>query len=169
MTGLTLMRHRDNIMANSKLPNKVIVKKPSDILSILKRWKNRRQENFLAITLDGKHSVIKTHHITKGIVNRTMFHPRECFWPAIKDNATAIAFAHNHPSGNAEPSPEDNETTKRLCMAGSILGINVLDHVIITNNDNYYSYRQSGGIKDNFTHNELDDFSYRIAAERASS
>ena len=160
------MRHRDIIMANCKLSNKVLVRSPSDILGILKRWRNRRQENFLAITLDGKHAVIKTHHISKGIVNKTMTHPRECFWPAIKDNAAAIVFAHNHPSGTPEPSPDDNETTDRLCMAGSILGINVLDHVIITKNDNYYSYRRSGGIKDNFTHSELDDFSNMIAAER---
>jgi DNA repair protein RadC len=153
---------------SSKPVERTTIRHPSDVLTVLKRWKNRRQENFLAITLDGSHAVIKTHHIPKGIVNRTMIHPRECFWPAIKDCASSVVFAHNHPSGNANPSQEDNETTERLCMAGSILGINVLDHIIITKNDNYYSYRQSGGIKDNFDYIELDEFTDRIAAEGAS-
>jgi DNA repair protein RadC len=149
-----------------KQAKKLTIKNPYDIYTALKKWKNRRQENFLAITLDGSHSIIKTYHITKGLVNRTLIHPRECFWPAVKDCAVAIVFAHNHPSGYAMPSPEDDETTKNLCMAGSILGIRVLDHIILTKNDTYYSYRQSGHIKDDFPPVELKDFTDRIATEQ---
>jgi DNA repair protein RadC len=139
---------------------------PADILAITGRWKKRREENFLAITLNGAHAVIRVHHITKGIVNRTIVHPRECFLPAIKDYSTAIAFVHNHPSGSAEPSPEDDTITNRLCMAGSILGINVLDHIIIVPNGNYYySYRRSGKIKGDYSNYELKDFIDAIAAE----
>jgi len=87
---------------------------PKDILNATQKWKKRREENFLAITLDGAHAIIKIHHITKGLLNRTIVHPRECFFPAIRDYCAAIAFVHNHPSNNEEPSMEDDIITNKL-------------------------------------------------------
>lgn len=127
---------------------KIQIKNPSDALPALKRWQKQRQENFIVITLDGAHQIIKVHHVTKGLVNKTIVHPREVFYPAIKDFSTAIMCVHNHPSGSVEPSPEDDEITDRICMAGSILGIRVLDHIIITRFGDYYSYRSNGRISD---------------------
>jgi DNA repair protein RadC len=147
------------------MKKKIKIKFPTDIISVVDKWKNRRQENFLAITLNAEHAVIKVHHITKGLLNKTIIHPRECFFPAIKDYSAAVAFVHNHPSGSAEPSSEDDEITNRLCMAGNILGINVLDHIIITSTGNYYSYRQSGKIEFSFANYELRNFIDEIAAE----
>jgi len=118
---------------------KVKIRMAIDVLPLLKRWKRQRQENFIAITLDASHSVIKVHHISKGTANKCIVHPRESFWPAIKDNAVAIIFAHNHPSGSTEPSMEDEKLTERLCMAGAILGIHVLDHIIFTSCDSHSS------------------------------
>jgi DNA repair protein RadC len=120
------------------------IKSPECVLPLLRRWQNRRQENFLAITLNGSHHVIKIHHITKGLANRTIVHPRECFYPAIKDYAVSVIFVHNHPSGSAISSPEDDEITERLCMTAEILGINMLDHIIITPKNGLYSYRREG-------------------------
>jgi DNA repair protein RadC len=120
------------------------IKSPECVLPLLRRWQNRRQENFLAITLNGSHHVIKIHHITKGLINRTIIHPRECFYPAIKDLAVSVIFVHNHPSGSAISSPEDDEITDRLCMSAEILGINMLDHIIITPKNGIYSYRREG-------------------------
>ncbi|ADY14174.1 JAB domain-containing protein [Sphaerochaeta globosa] len=91
-------------------------------------------EHFFSITLNGAHQVVDVHAITKGLVNRTLVHPREVFRPVILDNATAIVIAHNHPSGNLEPSMEDKDITMRLRQAGDILGIKVLDHLIFSPN-----------------------------------
>ena len=139
-----------------KIP--ISIRSPESVLPLLYRWKNRRQENFLAITLNGAHEVIKLHHISKGLVNRTIVHPRECFNPALRDYAVAVIFVHNHPSGSTKTSPEDDDITKRLNMAAEILGIHMLDHIIITPKDNYYSYRQDGKIASNHDDYELQEF-----------
>lgn len=91
-------------------------------------------EYFFGITLNGAHQIIDIHTITKGLVNRTLVHPREVFRPVLLDNATAIIVAHNHPSGNLEPSREDKDITNRLKEAGDLLGIKVLDHIIFSSN-----------------------------------
>jgi len=142
-----------------KQKDRVFIKYPADIFPLVKRYANSRQENFLAITLTGSHYVIKVHHITKGLANKTIVHPRESFYPAIKDNASAIIFAHNHPSGNVIVSPEDEDITKRLCMAGDILGFHVVDHIIFAKNEKWLSCRQCGIIHDDdFVKEEIDRF-----------
>ena len=134
------------------------IKRPGSVLPLLRKWRNRQQENFLAIALNGAHEVIKVHHITKGLVNKTIVHPRECFHPIIKDLAVAVIFVHNHPSGSALSSPEDDQITKNMSMAAEILGINMLDHIIITSKENYYSYRQDGKLTSKHENYELEEF-----------
>jgi DNA repair protein RadC len=123
----------------------VRIRIPSDAYDLLRSFATRRQEHFLVLTLNAAHEVIRRHTVTVGLVNRTMVHPREVFYPAIKDNAVAIIVAHNHPSGHVDPSAEDNEVTWKLSEAGVILGIPVLDHVII-GRERYYSYLESGSL-----------------------
>jgi len=135
------------------------IKKPADAIPLVKKWANSRQENFIAITLDNRNYVIRIHHISKGIMNKTMIHPRECYYPAIKDNAASVIFLHNHTGGRIDPSTEDEDTTKRLCAAGSILGFHVLDHVIFTKDaSKWYSFRQHGKIKDSDCQNDVDRY-----------
>ncbi len=110
---------------------------PDDTISILKPYSTRQQEYFLVLTLAMNHQVLQLHEITKGLLNRTLVHPREVFRAAISDNAAAIILAHNHPSGELDPSDEDIDITKRLVKAGSILGVSVLDHVIISRKGSY--------------------------------
>lgn len=119
---------------------------PSDTYEALKKYQNKRKEHFLVLTLNGAHNVIAVRLVSMGLVNRTIVHPREVFYWAIKDNACAVILAHNHPSGNIDPSPEDQEITKRLQQAGEILGITVLDHLVITKT-RYYSFLANGLIK----------------------
>lgn len=140
------------------MKNEIKIKVPKDILNLMEKWKNRREENFLAITLNGAHYVLRVHHITKGLLNKTIVHPRECYFPVIRDYAAAVVFVHNHPSGVTEPSYEDNEITLRLCMAGRILGIHVVDHIIISPFDNYYSYAEAKEIKYEFKNYQLYGF-----------
>jgi DNA repair protein RadC len=111
----------------------------SDLQTILEerlmKYKFAEVEYFLTATLNGAHQLIDLHMVTKGIVNRTMVHPREVFRPAIKENAIAIIVMHNHPSGSLRPSQDDHNITKRLVDAGNIIGIQVLDHLIFGPNE----------------------------------
>ncbi len=91
-----------------------------------------RQEEFHIVTLDTKNQIIGTHQITVGTLDASLVHPREVFRPAIRDAASSIILAHNHPSGDPTPSPQDLEVTKRLEDAGQLMGIDVLDHIVVT-------------------------------------
>jgi DNA repair protein RadC len=115
---------------------------PEDVYEILNDYKGRKQEHFLLLTLNNAHVIIKRHVITKGLVNRTIVHPREVFYPAIKDFASALVVVHNHPSGNTMPSGEDDEITYRLFKCAEILGFNLLDHLIISKYS-FFSYKRS--------------------------
>jgi len=116
---------------------------PADSYEILKPYGLKEQEHFIVINLNAAHEVISTICVSMGIINRTIVHPREVFRRAISDNAMCIVIAHNHPSGQMEPSEEDRNITKRLKEAGEILGIQVLDHLIVAK-DKYFSFVESG-------------------------
>jgi DNA repair protein RadC len=119
------------------------IRKPDDIFNLIRHHADRRQERFLCLSLNGAHELLAVRTVTIGLVNRTIVHPREVFADPILDRASSIAVAHNHPSGNLQPSAEDDEITQRLKAAGDILGIGFLDHLIFS--DTYYfSYRQKG-------------------------
>jgi DNA repair protein RadC len=122
------------------------IRSPADLYPLIRHYADRKQERFLGISLNGAYEVIAIRIVTIGLVNRTIAHPREVFADMIADRANAAIVAHNHPSGSMTPSPEDNGVTARLYEAGKILGINLLDHMIFTENG-YYSYSQDGKLK----------------------
>ena len=93
--------------------------------------RNKKQECFVVLTLDGANRLIDNAIVFQGTLNESLVHPREIFAKAIEDRAAKIIVAHNHPSGNLEPSFEDAEVTKKLKEAGRLMGIEVLDHIII--------------------------------------
>lgn len=115
---------------------------PADILPLVSHYADRKQEHFLALTLNGAHEVINLHVVSIGLVNRTLVHPREVYIRAIADSAASLIAAHNHPSGNLEPSAEDREITARLKEAGDTLGITLLDHVIFSRKG-YFSFLEN--------------------------
>ena len=100
------------------------------------------QERFAVLLLDTKNSLISTHVITIGIATETLIHSRELFREAIRQSATKVIIAHNHPSGNLEPSIEDLTLTENLLQSANIVGIPILDHLII-GNGNFRSIRQT--------------------------
>ncbi len=100
------------------------------------------QERFAVLLLDTKNSLISTQVITIGIATETLIHPRELFREAIRQSATNLIIAHNHPSGNLEPSVEDLSLTEQLLQCAKIVGIPILDHLIIGNGD-FRSIRQN--------------------------
>ena len=123
------------------------IKNPGDIFTVIRHHADRRQERFLCLSLNGAHELMASRIVTIGLVNRTIIHPREVFADPILDRASAIAVAHNHPSGNVQPSEEDTEITSRLKSAADILGINFLDHLIFSETC-FFSFRAEGLIRD---------------------
>jgi DNA repair protein RadC len=128
------------IISRRKTKKTILIKEPSDIFKFLKKYTKNRQEQFIVLTLNSLKEVIGVYIVSIGLVNKTLIHPREIFFHAIIDNASAIIVAHNHPSEGLKPSKEDIAITERLKQAGEILGIFLLDHLIITKND-FYSFR----------------------------
>jgi DNA repair protein RadC len=110
----------------------VRVVKPDDVLPLVADVRGERQEHFVCITLNGAGEVIKKRTITVGLLNHSLVHPREVFADAITDRAASILCVHNHPSGSLEPSSQDIAITHQLRDAGALLGIQLLDHIIVT-------------------------------------
>jgi DNA repair protein RadC len=94
--------------------------------------RNLQKEHLRGIYLNSHNRILRDEVITIGTVNSNIIHAREVFRPAIECNAAAVILAHNHPSGELQPSKEDVDITADLVRAGKILGISILDHVIIT-------------------------------------
>lgn len=119
------------------------IRNTDDILSLVKDIRDKKQEYFLTITLTGASTLIEKREVFKGTVNYSMVHPREIFADAISDRAAGIVFVHNHPADDAQPSEADIKLTRQLCEAAKLMGIQVIDHVIVTKN-NYFSFQAEG-------------------------
>ena len=119
----------------------------SDIFDWLQSQAHSNQESFWVLLLNNKHRLLRRIRVTKGLVNRSLVHPREVFREAIRENASAVILAHNHPSGDPAPSTEDIRITERLVEAGRIIGIQVLDHLIL-GDGTYYSFSDNQRIQE---------------------
>ena len=115
--------------------------KPKDVWDELKDIRNNKKEHFVILYLDSRRQEIKRDIISIGSLNANLVHPREVFEPAVRNLAAQIILSHNHPSGDPEPSENDLEITKRLVEAGKILGIEVVDHIIVTKSD-FFSFKE---------------------------
>jgi DNA repair protein RadC len=102
------------------------------------------REVFLVMMLNTKNQVVGLHRAHVGSLNASIVHPREVMKCAILNNAASIIVGHQHPSGDPTPSREDIEVTKRLAEAGKIIGIEVLDHVIVTHTGKHVSLKEKG-------------------------
>ena len=119
---------------------------PKDIYEILTkvcRIQCNAEEVFILITLNTKNIVTGYFEVHRGTINTSLVHPREVFKRALLNNASNIMVAHNHPSGDPNPSKEDIQITERLKEAGNLLGINLLDHIIV-GEDKYISLKEKG-------------------------
>lgn len=94
--------------------------------------RDKQQEYFMCLTLDGANRLIAKRTITIGTLTSSLVHPREVFADAITDRAASVIIAHNHPSGNLQPSAADIEVTHRLQDSAKLIGINLTDHIIVT-------------------------------------
>ncbi len=114
-----------------------------DVFNELRDIKDSKKEHFIAFYLDARRKVVKREIISVGIINAAIVHPREVFEPAVKNLAVSMIVAHNHPSGDPTPSDDDLALHRRICKAGTILGISVLDHVVVTT-EKYISFKEEG-------------------------
>lgn len=120
------------------------IRSPMDVYKLLEpEFRHLKQEQFICLFLNTKNGVMSKEVISIGSLNACIVHPREVFRMAIKRSCASIICAHNHPSGNPNPSQEDISITKRLVEAGTIIGIEMLDHVVIGNNK-YSSLKEQG-------------------------
>ncbi len=108
---------------------------PKDVWEAMADIRSSKKEHFVVFYLNARNQEIEREIISVGTVNTSLVHPREVFEGAIKNNATSIILAHNHPSGDTEPSQDDIEITKKLVHAGKILDIRVVDHVVVTDKE----------------------------------
>jgi len=131
--GIKLFQAISERYAKEKIPEKILLISPQEVANYLReRLGKEKKEHFLILSLDSRNNLIRENIVSVGILNANLVHPREVFKEAINARAASIIIAHNHPSGNPEPSEDDLEITKRLQEAGKIIGIDVLDHIIIT-------------------------------------
>ena len=115
----------------------------TDILPVIQELRTKNREHLVALYLNTRNHLIEKQTISIGSVTEGIVHPREVFSPALKLNAVHIILSHNHPSGDPSPSLDDIAITKRLIKAGKLLGIELLDHVIVSK-ENHYSFREDG-------------------------
>ncbi len=109
-----------------------IIDSPEKAVEQLADIRDKKQEYFVCLTLDGANRLIAKRIITIGTLTASLVHPREVFAEAITDRAASIIVAHNHPSGSLESSQADRDVTLRLKDAGELLGIRMIDHIIVT-------------------------------------
>lgn len=120
------------------------ISSPKDVSTyMMGQMKNLKKEYFKLIMLNTKNVIISVKDISIGNLNSSIVHPREVFIEAIKLSSASVILCHNHPSGDPTPSKEDILITKRLKECGTLLGIEVLDHVIIGNKA-YVSLKEKG-------------------------
>jgi len=121
-----------------------VIRSPQDVANLLMpELRDLKKETLKSLILDTKNRVLKILTVSVGILDSSLVHPREVFKDAITASAAAIIVAHNHPSGDPTPSPEDRQITKRLYEAGQILGIELLDHIVIGDNK-FVSLKERG-------------------------
>jgi DNA repair protein RadC len=127
---------------HARRPVRPSLRSPRAVFELLEpRARGLEQETFWSLLLDGKQRLRRVVPISTGTLTASLVHPREVFRAAIREAAAALVVAHNHPSGDPEPSAEDLAVTERLRQAGEVLGIPLQDHVVI-GDGGYVSLRE---------------------------
>lgn len=115
---------------------------PQDFEDYFLPMRHLSEEHFVTLHLNVRNQVIGYHLVSQGTVSASLVHPREVYKAALLSNACAVVLAHNHPSGSPQPSADDLKTTEQLVAAGKIMGVDVLDHLIVTDTA-IYSLRET--------------------------
>lgn len=131
-------------LAKARTPEARIIRSPRDAADqVMEELRYLQKEHFVCLFLNTKNHIIAQETLSVGSLNASIVHPREVFRAAIKCSSASIVCVHNHPSGDPSPSPEDIRITERLCRAGEIVGIDVLDHIVI-GDGSFVSLKEQG-------------------------
>lgn len=131
--GIKIFQELGKRSLKEKIPKKIALSSPQAVVDYLRAEIGReKKEYFLILSLDARSNLINIKTISIGSLDANIVHPREVFKKAIECSAASVILVHNHPSGEADPSEDDINITKRLSESGKILGIDVVDHIIIT-------------------------------------
>ena len=114
---------------------------PQDVAGVVGDIRRKKKEHFVVLYLNARNQLIRKETVSIGTLNANIVHPREVFQPAVVASAASIILVHNHPSGDTSPSRDDIELTKRMLSAGEMMGIDVLDHVIVSDRG-YVSFKE---------------------------
>lgn len=126
---------------------------PAHVYRYLQRYAKEQQEHFITLCLDAKYNLLREHVAHVGTTDMSFAEPKDVFRVAISEGACGIIVAHNHPSGDPTPSPEDVQVTRRMTEAGRLIGITVYDHIIIgkkertANESGFFSFHRAGLLK----------------------
>ena len=121
-----------------------VISNPYDAYKLIKNFLiDSDREKFVVACLDTKNQPVNISVVSIGSVNSAIVHPREVFKVAMLSNASKIICFHNHPSGNLKCSKEDENITNRLKECGEILGIELVDHIIVGDNNTYFSFKEN--------------------------
>lgn len=120
-----------------------VISSPSDVVPLLADIASEKREHFVVLLLNARNQVLRKELVSLGSLSASIVHPREVFLPAVTSSAASIILCHNHPSGDVTPSRDDVDLTRRLVEAGRIMGIEVLDHIIVSDSD-FLSLRERG-------------------------
>ena len=132
------------VKENSVLYETRTIRSPYDAYKLIKNFLiDSDREKFVVACLDTKNQPVNISVVSIGSVNSAIVHPREVFKVAMLSNASKIICFHNHPSGNLKYSKEDENITNRLKECGEILGIELVDHIIVGDNDTYFSFKEN--------------------------
>lgn len=148
--GLILFKALLERYSSEKISSKILLNSSKLVANYLQvKIGNKKQEHFMILYFDTKYKLIN-EEISVGTLNASLVHPREVFKKAIKNSVAQIIIAHNHPSGDVNPSGDDIATTNRLIEVGRLVGISIIDHVIVSTS-NYFSFKDGGIINKNLT------------------
>jgi len=145
--GIKFVKEVGEEYLKQKLEEKKYCKNSKEVYEYLVfSMRDNEKEVFKIIFLDTQNAVIDIETLFKGTVDSSVIYPREIVKKALDNNATSIILVHNHPSGNLKPNTADEKTTQKIMKSCKVIGVRVLDHIIIGDN-NYYSYADAGKIK----------------------
>lgn len=143
-----LHRARVQLVREAVASDPVQIRGPVDVARFLRdtmKLDREAQERFVGIYLDSRHRILHYATITVGILDASLIHPREVFRPAVASlPCSGVIVAHNHPSGDPTPSPEDRAVTRQLCEAGRALGIPLLDHLVMGEGGRWVALGEGG-------------------------
>ncbi len=129
----------------TRLRGRTYIKAAGDLVDYLSHaFSFHDREVFVAAFLDTKHGIIEVEQLFEGTLSASVVYTREVMKKALEYNAAALVFAHNHPSGFTDPSPEDRAITNKLFRAALVLDINVLDHIIVGKQGDFFSFADQG-------------------------